>query len=474
MLRDRGLRYWLPSYFMSAPRRWIQYKRLSGSPIHVMFLVCDHYEPKHEIKNKGQDIERVKIWKNGYKFFFQRCKNEFGIGPKHTWFYPPHHGLEHLSTLTELAFGGFGEVELHFHHEGDNSEALRFKLKKTIDEYNRRGLLLSRGHQPQTAFGFIHGDWALDNSAGGKYCGVNDELNILQELGCWGDFTMPSANECQTRKINSIYYAEDNPKEPKSHDWGKDVSVGMGPPAGLFMMQGPLGINWFGPGYPRLENACLTTKNWGRMDRIKFWLKCGIHVRGRPEWVFIKLHTHGAIEKDFDALFGERAFQMHHMLNEHCNDKNYQLHYVTAREAYNISKAAEAGCTGNPDDYRDYHIKQHVTSDYFLADKHRLECCTNDDLSISDIRTNKSCNISIGGRLISKISGPMKSVRILNAGKRIEGVSKNVRDQWEFNYVQNMPKLNIKGAELLTESMAGLAHKVVIRPTSETFCILCE
>jgi hypothetical protein len=32
------------------------------------------------------------------------------------------------------------------------------------------------------------------------------------------------------------------------------------------------------------------------------------------------------------------------------------LHYVTAREVYNIIKAAEAGLTGSPHDYRDYEL----------------------------------------------------------------------------------------------------------------------
>jgi len=32
----------------------------------------------------------------------------------------------------------------------------------------------------------------------------------------------------------------------------------------------------------------------------------------------------------------------------------YALHYVTARETYNIIKAAEAGKTGNPGEYRDF------------------------------------------------------------------------------------------------------------------------
>jgi hypothetical protein len=34
--------------------------------------------------------------------------------------------------------------------------------------------------------------------------------------------------------------------------------------------------------------------------------------------------------------------------------KNYALHYVNSREVFNIIKAAEAGLTGNPHQYRDH------------------------------------------------------------------------------------------------------------------------
>jgi hypothetical protein len=186
----------------------------------------------------------------------------------------------------------------------------------------------------------VHGDWTLDNACNGPRCGVNGELSILRDLGCWGDFTMPSGNAAQTRKINSIYYAVDDPSRSKSHDWGVDARVGVADPRGFFLMQGPLGINWRAPGYPRIENASLTSSNWGRPDRIAAWLDCQVHVQGRPDWLFVKLHTHGAVERDFDALFGEKAYLMHQALNETCNDgRRYQLHYVTARRAYNLAKA---------------------------------------------------------------------------------------------------------------------------------------
>jgi hypothetical protein len=45
-------------------------------------------------------------------------------------------------------------------------------------------------------------------------------------------------------------------------------------------------------------------------------------------------------------------------LEKKYNDgSRYALHYVSAREAYNIAKAAEDGKVGNPNAYRDYIIK---------------------------------------------------------------------------------------------------------------------
>ena len=42
-------------------------------------------------------------------------------------------------------------------------------------------------------------------------------------------------------------------------------------------------------------------------------------------------------------------------LSKEYNDgENYILHYVSAREMYNIAKAAEAGKNGNPNEYRDF------------------------------------------------------------------------------------------------------------------------
>jgi len=83
-----------------------------------------------------------------------------------------------------------------------------------------------------------------------------------------------------------------------------------------------------------------------------------IHVEGRPEWVFVKVHTHGAPDLQGASLLGEGGRIMHRALTGLYNDgRDWILHYVSAREMYNIAMAAMEGKTGNPADFRDYILK---------------------------------------------------------------------------------------------------------------------
>ena len=209
-------------------------------------------------------------------------------------------------------------------------------------------------------FAFIHGNWSLDNSRpDGRWCGLNNELILLRELGCYADFTLPSApSDTQTSTINSIYYATDDPARPKSHDTGVPVRVGGSASGDLMIVQGPLALNWrerrMGV-MPRIENADVRKTQPPTPARVDDWVRTGIHVEGRPEWVFVKIHTHGTQEGDMDTLLGAPSEAMYAHLERAYNDgRDYVLHYVTAREAYNIIKAAEAGKTGDPGQYRDF------------------------------------------------------------------------------------------------------------------------
>jgi len=327
-----------------------------------MFCFVDHFEPRWGSADYDTERARVHRWCADYPALCAGHLDADGVPPRHTFFYPEEeYRPEHMTDLIGLCKKGFGEVEIHLHHDNDTSEGLRRKLRGFVDTLAKEfGALSVHPSTGEPAWAFVHGNWALDNSRpDGRWCGVNDELRVLAEEGCYADFTLPSVPDAtQTRTVNAIYYATDDPVRPKSHDRGIAVRVGGSASGDLMIVQGPLGLNWrwrkHGV-FPRIENADIRRSSPPRPDRTDLWVRTGIHVAGRPDWVFVKVHTHGTQEYDMDTLLGQPVADMFDDLERRYNDgERYVLHYVTAREMYNIIKAAESGASGNPGSYRDF------------------------------------------------------------------------------------------------------------------------
>ncbi len=354
--RSRNMHIWLRDHLARPPR-----PRVDG-PTHVMFCFVDHYEPMWGKADLDTQRRRVDRWCRDYRAMASRHRDADGRPPQHGFFYPEEEYVEeHLDKIAALCADGFGEIEIHLHHDDDTAENFTASMRRFCTTLHERHGALSRDPRSgELAFAFIHGNWSLDNSrADGRWCGINNELVLLRELGCYADFTLPSApSDTQTSTVNAIYYATDDPLRPKSHDRGTPVRVGGTPEGDLMIVQGPLGLNWrerrFGI-VPRIENADVRRSCPPTPTRVDAWVNTGIHVEGRPEWVFVKIHTHGTQERDIDTLLGPAMDAMHDHLERVYNDgSRYVLHYVTAREVYNIVKAAEAGKAGNPNDWRDY------------------------------------------------------------------------------------------------------------------------
>jgi hypothetical protein len=331
-------------------------------PIHVMFCFVDHFEPQW--RNDDIEIERARVdrWCKDYPLMAQQHKDADGHMPKHCFFYPEEeYRHEHLAKLSDMCYRGFGEIEIHLHHDNDTAEnfsKVMTNFAKTL--HTEHGALPVHPETGQIMYAFIHGNWALDNSLPNGYmCGIDNELPLLKATGCYVDMTLPSApSPAQTSKVNSIYYATGKPGGCKAHDNGVDVEVGREESGDLMLIQGPLGVTlkWRTPkGLPRIENSDVRKTMPPLKSRVDQWIKSHIHVRGRPEWIFIKVHTHGTQEADMDTLLGQARHDMHSYLETKYNDQeNYILHYVSAREMYNIVKAAEDNKAGNPNDYRDF------------------------------------------------------------------------------------------------------------------------
>jgi len=259
---------------------------------------------------------------------------------------------------------------MHLHHDRqnpwpDNEASLERKIRNCISSFSKYGVFcLPDG---QKAYGFIHGDWALANSLkGASHCGINSELSILKHTGCYADFTFPVCNEAQPKLANTIFYARTNQSGAKSYNKQPiPVQAGKKPDADLMMLiQGIIGLRWksrihtFSPSIEQ-SNVDISDKPFAR--RVDYWVNKRVHVKAKPEWVFVKIHTHGSREEDRELLLGKTCDDMFTYLESGYNDcKKYALHYVSAREMYNIVKAAEAGESGNPGIYRDYVIPRYI------------------------------------------------------------------------------------------------------------------
>jgi hypothetical protein len=359
--RRKGLDRWLFSYVRQRSRRRAP---RAGQPVHLLLCIADHFEPGNGGVAPAVARRRLQAWVEGYPRLCEGLRDSDGRPPRHTFFYPiDMYDEVELDELAGLCRLGLGEVEIHLHHDGDTSENLRHTLLTFKDLLARRHGLLSRHRETGAlAYGFVHGNWALDNAnPDGRWCGVNDEITILRETGCYADFTLPSApSPTQTRKINSIYYAIDDPHQAKSHDWGTDAGIGAVPSDGLMMIQGPLVLNWKRRKWgilPRIENACLQGNQPPAPDRLDAWLRARVQVPTRPDWYFVKLHTHGAPEGNQRVLLGESMVAFHCALAQKAGeDPSFQFHYVTAREMYNLARAAEAGWRGTVAEARDYEL----------------------------------------------------------------------------------------------------------------------
>lgn len=190
----RNTHIWVINYIKSLFRRPIRLRE--GVPKDVVFLMVDHFEP---VWGDGEEI--IAAWESEYPLLAGRHYDSEGVPPQHTWFYPieSYHPV-FVEKLSALCQRGFGEIEVHLHHDKDSEENLRKLIRMGIKNLGKHGAFTtSMDGKPR--FGFIHGNWALNNSRrDGRWCGVNDELRILREEGCYANFTLPSAPAKRKRK----------------------------------------------------------------------------------------------------------------------------------------------------------------------------------------------------------------------------------------------------------------------------------
>jgi len=352
----RKMHLWLPDYVR---QQMIAAPQPASGPVHVFFLYVDHFEP-------GKRFDRTERWAREYPPLANRHRDSTGRPVQHSWFYPGEAIYdENLKLLRELVVGGYGEVEFHYHHGNDTQESTKEKFSKAVSRFQKYGFLLTT--DGQTRFAFAHGNWSLDNSRGKQFCGADRELQLLREMGCFADFTFPSLwQDSQPWSVNQIYMATDD-DQPKSYDEGRRVKVGGKLEGDLMIFEGPLlpRRTWDPTRhFFRVEDGNVHV-GWSLDEaRVDAWVRANVHVEGKPEWVFVKIHGHsvasdGEMAESLGPPF-ERALA--HLEKRYNDGVRYRLHYVTAREAYNLVRAAAEGNKGDPQQYYDWVIKPYVAN----------------------------------------------------------------------------------------------------------------
>jgi hypothetical protein len=312
-------------------------------------------------------IARVDEWCKQARVIGEATRDCDGRPFRHTYFYPAeqYHGAL-VERLAELEADGFGEVEIHLHHgveRPDTPEGLRRSLEEFRDRLSEEHRCLSRlDGVGRPRYAFVHGNLALANSMGGRCCGVDSEMRILAETGCYADLTLPAAPlQPQTPRINALYQCGRPLDEPVPHWTGKSLRVGA-KITWPVLLTGPLVFDWSrrkrGLPAPRIDDGALTASYPLTPERLRRWRGAGICVRGRPEWVFIKLYCHGFFTNDQAATIGEPARRfLQEALELADRDGRFKIHFATAREAFNIALAAVDGHSGEPGLYRNYRLR---------------------------------------------------------------------------------------------------------------------
>jgi hypothetical protein len=345
-----------------------------SGPVHLIFMLADHFEPAIDPTDgrkrvpRAEQLRRLEFWTREYPKAIDRLRDHDGRPLVHTYFFPAEqYDEEQLDMLAAHCHAGWGEIEIHLHHgtpHPDTAENTRRQLTEFRDHLAVRHRCLSYEEgSTRPRYAFVHGDFALANSAAGRFCGVDSEMQILADTGCYADFTMPSSvsHPTQIAKINSLYECALPLDQTAPHREGCDLAAGRAPRIFPLVVQGPLVIDCgrsLRSAGLKIENGAITGHSPMSIRRLRLWKKAGVQVTGRPDWLFLKLHCHGMDPTQKDAVIGEAFGSFLGELVPDAPARKETLHFVSAREMTNILLAACDGREGNPGDYRDYRFKR--------------------------------------------------------------------------------------------------------------------
>jgi hypothetical protein len=340
MYLPRHAELWLAPYLKDRLRRAVR----PVKPRRAWVAITDHFEPLGRSRSAGEALQKVATWGERWPRIAEDApRDAAGQRPQYSFFYPQEeYRYEMLEGIAEMVRLGVGDVEVHLHH--DNEQRVSF-IRKVIEFCYRltgdHGLL--RQQDGRTVFGFIHGNWALDNSRpDGKCCGLSGEITLLRDLGCYADFTMPSLpSATQGRVVNQIYWCTNHPdNRPRSFDRGIEAAVGGGRRGDLLMITGPVGLRFGERLLPRMETGEIAGYDLPTPARVRRWFDLAPSI---GEDLFLKLFTHGADERNMGSLLDHGLANMYSWIATEAERRRIEIHWATAWQMYRAADALMRG-----------------------------------------------------------------------------------------------------------------------------------
>ena len=305
-LQNKRLERWLGRWATQAVgqrlRRVAENRTLGSRPRHLLFAFCDHYEPLWG-RRVGRDRRRARA-RAGIEGYPQLGA---AVSRRRR---PPPAPLVLLSRASSTArrtstrsavwrAAGFGEVELHLHHDGDTAERAARTLARVSRQRTRSTAIFRAARTAGCATPFIHGNWCLANARrDGRWCGVDDELRCCSRPAATPTSrsrprpTSPSpASSTRSTGRTAISVARGRTNEdvgPRRRAHARPHPDDRGP------ARADSARRWARACASRTRRSPRTIRR--RRSALRTWVAQDIHVAGRPEWVFVKVHTHGAPE----------------------------------------------------------------------------------------------------------------------------------------------------------------------------------
>ncbi len=303
-------------------------------------------------------LGRVAQWRDKWpRIADDAPRDAAGQRPQYSFFYPQEeYRRDLLDGIAEMVRLGVGDVEVHLHHDNEQRDAF---IRK-VTEYCRRltddhGLL--RQQDGRTVFGFIHGNWALDNSRPDGKCVRPQRRNrpaarsgllrrfhhAVSSLGDPGARCEPDLLvHKQSRQSSQVLRSRD-----RSHSWRRQARRPADDhrTARAALWRTAAAARWRPERLP--DTICRRPRGCGR------WFDLAPTI---GDDLFLKLYTHGAQERNLEPLLNGGLGNLFRWLAEEAERRGIEIHWATAWQMYQAAdalihgreaiQAAAAGVTG--------------------------------------------------------------------------------------------------------------------------------